>query len=503
MTPTQPATACSWLPACVNRKLLPFKLHYFLFSAGEAGVTPYIAVVGRRNGIGPATLAVIFAIMPLTAVVFKPVCGFIIDRTRNVTAVILVLQVLCTIFYGIAFFCPSAISDGATYQGHLSCPLGEFDVIGSSGSERCPSSQFRNNKSLANDFLVVPGDMKCSCDAALHHNANFWIYAVSAILGFALTATLTNVSDAAVSNALGTDIELFGRQRLFGALSYGMTSPLIGYLVDVASSETFTDYRPCFYVFASAMLLDMILILYVPRIRVAEVSVSFFKDIAQLLSSPEILLFTFFTFLAGSFMGFLNAFETWFLEDLGTTTYLIGLTKTIQCFGAEPVLLFLSAYILRKIGYFYSYSVAFVLFACKAIGYSFLQDVWGLLAMNIVGGAIFPMVYAAMAVFAKKKARPGTAASMVCILGANYDGLGSAAGSLVGGLCIDKLGGSLTFRYIGFSSVAAALLSALCYLLLRCTADHESGNHVPSLSMYTFHVTHTAFLLRRYYTGEA
>ncbi|XP_049272554.1 major facilitator superfamily domain-containing protein 6-like [Rhipicephalus sanguineus] len=204
-------------------------------------------------------------------------------------------------------------------------------------------------------------------------------------------------------------------------------------------------------------------------------------------------------------MGFLNTFETWFLEDLGTPTYLIGLTKTIQCFGAEPVLFFLSTYILRKIGYFYSYSVAFVLFACKAIGYSFLRDVWGSLAVNIVGGAIFPMVYAAMAVFAKKKARPGTAASMVCILGANYDGLGSAAGSLVGGLSINKIGGSLTFRYIGFSSVAAALLSALCYLLLRCTADDEYGNRVPSLyqPMYTFHVTDTAFVLRRCYTGEA
>ncbi|KAL1414706.1 hypothetical protein MTO96_000825 [Rhipicephalus appendiculatus] len=427
--PTQSKTTCSWLPACVNRKLLPFKLHYFLFIAGEAGVGPYIAVVGRRNGIGPATMAVIFAIMPLTAVVFKPVCGFIIDRTRNVTAVILVLQVLCTIFYGIAFFCPSAISDGATYQGHLSCPLGEFDVTGTSGSERCPSSEsgslfcvlstekrvwegvsasltldgkivlanesapctdLRKNESLANDSLVVPGDMKCSCDAALYHNPNFWIYAVSAILGFALAAALNNVGDAAVSNALGSDIEVFGRQRLFGTLSYGMTSPLIGYLVDVASSETFTDYRPCFYVFASAMLLDMILILSVARMRVAEVSVDFFKDIAQLLSSPEILLFTFFTFLVGAMMGFLGAFETWFLEDLGTPTYLIGLTKTIQCFGAEPVLFFLSTYILRRIGYFYSYSVAFLLFACKAIGYSFLRDVWGSLAVNIVGGCHFP-----------------------------------------------------------------------------------------------------------------
>ncbi|XP_065296258.1 major facilitator superfamily domain-containing protein 6-like [Dermacentor albipictus] len=512
-TPLQPAASFSWLPACVNRKLLPFKLHYFLFIAGEAGVSPYIAVVGRRNGIGPATMAVIFTVMPLAAVVFKPVCGFIIDRTRNITAVILVLQVLCTLFYGIAFFCPSAISDGLIYKGNLSCSLEVFNVTGASGSQQCsasgsdsifcvlssekhvwegvsarlttdnnivlanasePCQTLLKYNLLSNDSLAVPGEMKCSCDAALYNNTNFWVYTVSAILGFALAAALNNVGDAAVSNALGSDIEVFGRQRLFGTLSYGIASPLIGYLVDVASRESsVTDYRPGFYVFAGAMLLDMILILAVPRMRVGEVSVNFFKDIGVLLSSPEILLFTLFTFLAGSMMGLLNAFETWFLEDLGTPTYLIGLTKTVQCFGAEPVLFFLSTYILKKIGYFYSYSIAFLLFACKALGYSFLRNVWGSLAVNIVGGAIFPMVYAAMAVFAKKKARPGTAASMVCILGANYDGLGSAAGSLVGGLSIDKIGAGQTFRYFGFSSVAAAFLSSMCYFLLRCTAAHE------------------------------
>ncbi|XP_077485858.1 major facilitator superfamily domain-containing protein 6-like isoform X1 [Amblyomma americanum] len=508
----QQTTTFTWLPACVNRKLLPFKLHYFLFIAGEAGVGPYIAVVGRQNGIGPATMAVIFAVMPLTAVVFKPICGFIIDKTRNVTAVILVLQVLCTLFYGIAFFCPSAISNGAVFKGHLGCPLGKFDVTGSSGSEECASgssvslyctlssgkhaweamearlvsekkvmltnasnacNDLREDVLLANGSLGFPSEVRCSCESALYRNSNFWIYTVSAVLGFALAAALNNVGDAAVSNALGSDINAFGRQRLFGTLSYGMASPLIGYLVDISSSEGFTNYKPCFYVFAACMALDMVLILCLPRMRIADVSVNFFGDIGKLLSSPEILLFTVFTFLAGSMIGFLNSFETWFLEDLGTPTYLIGLTKTVQCFGAEPVLFFLSTYILERIGYFYSYSVAFALFACKALGYSFLRNVWGSLAVNIVGGAVFPMLYAAMAVFAKKRARPGTAASMVCILGAMYDGLGSAAGSLIGGTSIDRIGARQTFLYLGCLSVASTVLCALCYLMLRFTTVHK------------------------------
>lgn len=511
--PQPSSTSWPWIPARVNRKLLPFKLHYFLIVAGEGGVFPYLAVVGRQNGIGPATMAVLFAVMPLAAVVFKPIFGCIIDRTRNVTAVILVLQVVCTFFFGVAFFSPSAKSEGATLRGHLDCLHGQFGVKESAGLDGCAASDSlsctlaakqrvweglgvlfmtETNTMLVNNSFeacahlrasnsseTFSGEMKCSCEAEVYRNLNFWIYSVSAVLAFAFATTLTNVGDAAVSNALGSNITAFGRQRLFGTLSYGMTSPLVGYLVDRASDKSYIDYRPGFYVFTVAMFLDVILILSIPKIRTAEVSVNFFKDIKALLSSPEILLFTFFTFLVGSMMGFLNSFETWFLEDLGTPKYLIGLTKTVQCFGAEPILFFLSTHILKQIGYFYSYSAAFILFACKALGYSFLHNIWGSLAVNVVGGAVFPLAYAAMAVFAKNKAKPGTAASMICILGATYDGLGSAAGSLIGGISVDIVGGSQTFRYLGFVAVASAFLCAFSYCALNATrrqiTDYDGG----------------------------
>ncbi|XP_077541493.1 major facilitator superfamily domain-containing protein 6-A-like [Haemaphysalis longicornis] len=501
--PQQSATSCLRLPASVSRKLLPFKLHYFLFVAGEAGVMPYLAVVGRQNGIGPTTVAVIFAVMPLFAVVFKPVGGFIVDRTRNVTAVILALQVICTLLFGIAFLCPSAKSEGAIFKGHLNCSQEEFSVNESEGLEGCAASDslsctvatkqrvwegvgarfiletkklLLNNSSEVCDHLsgenssdTSPNEVRCSCKTKLFRNLNFWIYSVSAVLAFAFVTTLTNVGDAAVSNALGSDITAFGRQRLFGSLACGVMSPLVGYLVDRASDEGYADYRQGFYVFAAGMFLDMILILSVPRMRTTEVSANFFKDIAELLSNTEILLFTLFTFVVGSMMGFLNSFETWFLEDLGTPKYLIGLSKTVQCLGAEPMLFFLSTYILKRIGYFYSYSAAFALFACKALGYSFLRNVWGSLIVNIIGGAVFPMTYATMAVFAKKKSRPGTAASMVCVLGATYEGLGSAAGSLLGGIGIDTVGGRQTFRYLGFVAVASSILCALGYCVLNAT----------------------------------
>uniref|UniRef100_A0A0K8RM97 Putative transporter n=1 Tax=Ixodes ricinus TaxID=34613 RepID=A0A0K8RM97_IXORI len=80
------------LPASVNRSLLPLKLHFFLYLAAQACVYAYLAVIGRQNGISAANIAVIFGFTPLAAVLFKPVCGYIIDRTQNATGVILALQ---------------------------------------------------------------------------------------------------------------------------------------------------------------------------------------------------------------------------------------------------------------------------------------------------------------------------------------------------------------------------------------------------------------------------
>uniref|UniRef100_A0A023G4T9 Putative maltose permease ixodes scapularis maltose permease n=1 Tax=Amblyomma triste TaxID=251400 RepID=A0A023G4T9_AMBTT len=77
------------------------------------------------------------------------------------------------------------------------------------------------------------------------------------------------------------------------------------------------------------------------------------------------------------------------------------------------------------------------------------------------------LAYSAMTVFAKRAATPGTAASMMCILGSTFEGLGVAAGNLLGGMCIEKFTGRLTFRYLGYASAVCAVCCTLSYLLLR------------------------------------
>ncbi|CAN7989176.1 unnamed protein product, partial [Ixodes hexagonus] len=500
------ARCCDCLPASVNRTLLPLKVHFFLYLAGQACVYAYLAVIGRQNGISAANIAVIFGFTPLAAVLFKPVCGYIIDRTQNATAVILSLQLLLIVSHGLVFFSPTIVVQMSSSRGLLDCPNGTFVLQGRKELDSClasfptASAPLQCNLTFPTDYAIsvnvnaisgtsvtfqnasgvcqVPGavpegggganiTLSCPCDADNAAQGSFWFYTVSVVIAWTLTATLFTVTDAAVCEVLGENVNAFGRQRLWGTVSWGIASPIVGFCIDQASTAAHTDYTPGFYVFAAFMLLDMALIAYMPRLRTAELSVNFFRDITGLFCSVEVVTFTFWTFIIGALIGVIWSFGTWFLEDLGASKLLIGLTATVMSLGIELPLFFVSRNILERIGYFFSYSITFLCFAIKFIGYSYVRNAWYVLVIDIAGGAIFPLAYSAMTVFAKSVATPGTSASMLCILGATFEGLGVAAGNLLGGMSFDQIGGRLTFRYLGYASVACSVCCTATYLAIK------------------------------------
>ncbi|XP_075552678.1 major facilitator superfamily domain-containing protein 6-like isoform X1 [Dermacentor variabilis] len=494
------------LPASVNRQLLPLKAHFFLYLAGQACVYPYLAVIGRQVGINAAMIAVIFSLTPLAAVIIKPLCGFVIDRTQNATAVIAFLQAILVVSHGVVFFSPSfkahadslftgyincnssqlmvsnassasSVLSGARESAPLSCNLtvieddysvkvnvtsASYTLVSLSGlSDMCANASV--NESGASEIYAA---LRCPSDAT-HYDGKFWIYTISVVVAWASSATLYTVTDAAVCELLGDNVSAFGRQRLWGTISWGVVSPLIGFLIDEASDSSHTDYKPGFYLFAAFMALDVLLICCMPRLRTADLSVNFLRDIATLFCNAEIVLFTVWTFVVGALMGVVWSFSTWYLEDLHASKLMIGLTNTVMSLCVEVPLFFISKTILERIGYYFSYSAALLAFSIKFIGYSYLVNPWYGLIVDIAGGTIFPLAYSAMTVFAKRAAVPGTAASMMCILGSTFEGLGIAAGNLLGGMSIDKIGARLTFRYLGYSSAGCAILCTLTYLFLR------------------------------------
>ena len=80
-------------------------------------------------------------------------------------------------------------------------------------------------------------------------------------------------------------------------------------------------------------------------------------------------------------------------------------------------------------GHFGCMTAALSCLGIKLIGYSLLVEPWYAVPVEIVSAAGYPMFHVSMTAFASSAsaAAPGTSATMQCLFGSTYEGLGECA----------------------------------------------------------------------------
>lgn len=500
----------------INRNLLPIKAHYFLYVAAQASVLPYLAAVGRRNGIPESNIAYIFALIPIAAIFVKVLCGYVADRTQNVTSTLLILDLCLLVSNGTVFFSKSVETSPRAPQVHLECPAQNQTFVNPfhnctnlapkvCGVDSCALNASRELEILVyGDVSAVPTDDLCSlftensttgpvvstevcrfscmCYDLERNTVNFAIYIIFVAISFVTGASAFVMSDVATCEILGDKANTFGKQRMWGTISWGIVSPIVGIAIDAANVATNNQagYTPGFYVFSVLIVMDMVLLHRMPRLRMGEQSPSFFTDVRTVLGGCEVMVFTVWTCFTGVFFGVHSSYNAWFLEDIGAPKLVIGLCFTVMTLLAELPLLFVADRILGRIGYFWSYCLSFAASAVKLVAYSFLGNPWYALLIDVIGGAAFPLAFASMTVFARENARQGTAASVLCALNACFEGVGVVVGNLVGGVSFEKVGGRLTYQYLGIASAACVVGCGLSGVIMRKRYPRDSLWNAPT-----------------------
>lgn len=257
-----------------------------------ASVMPYQAAVGRRSGIPEATIAYILGFIPLLAILAKPLCGFIVDKTHNVKLVLIGLNALAFVSNGVVFLNHGTPFEGPNVKGRLTCPEGFLRL--ETASFNCMASLLECNVScrqdksiaasirtepqlnLANAYSVCKAlwnettsrdedicEMNCLCYKGSEVPPNLGLYAAFLSLA-AVAMTALVISDAAICEILGENSHTFGQQRLWGTIGFGVCSPVVGVFIDELNKATDgrSGYSPCFYVFAALMMTDIILLFF-------------------------------------------------------------------------------------------------------------------------------------------------------------------------------------------------------------------------------------------------
>ncbi|CAL1300367.1 unnamed protein product [Larinioides sclopetarius] len=293
----------------------------------------------------------------------------------------------------------------------------------------------------------------------------FWLYAILTTIGIACTNGLFTLSDTACCESVEKTGAQFGRQRLYGAIGWGLMSPVGGLLIDYTN-----DFTASWILMVIMSIVSLLNILRLDLIK-PKFSKNLLQDIGAVLRSKEFLAFKLCVFLNGIGTGVMWFYLVWYLTTIGGSRFLCGMVQFVQCFVGEIPFMFFSGWVIKKIGHFNVLTLALLSYCIRFLWYSHLSNPWLVLPAEGLHGFTYGIFYTSVASYAKLSAKPGTEATTQAVLFTAHEGLGAGIGCIVAGFGFDNLGGHSTFFFLSVFSGCGTILSIILHLCIRRRKD--------------------------------
>ncbi|GFQ65620.1 major facilitator superfamily domain-containing protein 6 [Trichonephila clavata] len=289
----------------------------------------------------------------------------------------------------------------------------------------------------------------------------FWLFAFLTTFGMMSANAMFTLSDTACCESVqkfGTD---FGRQRLWGAIGWGLMSPVGGLINDYTD-----DYAASWTLMA---IMSVVALFNIRRLDLVkpQFSQNILKDVGLVLSSGEFLAFKTGVLMNGIGTGVTWFYLIWFLTTIGGSRFLCGMVQFVQCFVGEIPFMFYSGWMLKKIGHFNVLTLALMSYCIRFFWYSQLYNPWLVLPTECLHGFTYGLFYVAVASYAKLSAKPGTEATTQAVLFTSHEGLGAGLGCVLAGIGFDTFGGHKTFLFASIFAGSGMVLSIVLHLCVR------------------------------------
>lgn len=298
-------------------------------------------------------------------------------------------------------------------------------------------------------ILAMMGAIGFAILLAIPHS--FYILLVMLMLFAFFSAPVMPLVDNATLAALGDHKDHYGRIRLWGAMGWGVAAPVIGYLTESAG------LRWAFGGYVLLMGLGVLVALQL-SIRSPHINVLVSQDIRVVLQDPRWRIFLIVAFVGGILLSAIGSFLFIYLQDIGAHKTLLGFTLTVATLSELPVLYFSSVF-LKRWGMLNLMIVALFFFAIRASAYSFISMPWMALPIQLLHGLTFSLMWVAGISYADRIAPQGMSATAQGLFSGVTLGVGSAAGSLLGGFLFDAVGAIWMFRVM--AGIAALTIGIL------------------------------------------
>ena len=267
------------------------------------------------------------------------------------------------------------------------------------------------------------------------------------------SAPIMPLVDNSVLLLLGERREAYGRQRLWGSVGWGVAGMLLGAVLDRLGLQ---------WAFYGALLFLSGCWLAARRLAVQPVQIGqpFWHGMRFFVTSWPWLVFLITLFINGLAAGVSNNFLFLYLDQLGASRSLMGLSLLIATLSELPIFFF-GERLLTRLGARGLILVALVATVVRMVAYALMPSAVYVLPINLLHGFTFSAMWVAGVSYANRAAPPGMGATAQSLLSGISMGLAGAIGALLGGYLYETIGPAATFGGAGGAVLVGLIFFAL------------------------------------------
>jgi PPP family 3-phenylpropionic acid transporter len=290
---------------------------------------------------------------------------------------------------------------------------------------------------------------------------SFFLF-IPVVAAYALfIAPVMPLVDNTVMEMLGKLSAKYGRQRLWGAVGWGIMAPLAGWLIE-ANSLHWT-----FYIYLVLMTAGLFIIGFLP-VKKAGRSPKLRQGLSLLLLNRQWVFFLLVVLIGGTVLSMISGFLFLFLKDMHASSTLMGLSLTVATISELPVLYF-SDRLLRRWNARGLLTLALLVTVARSLAYSSIRAPGWVLLIQLLHGATFSAMWVTGVATANEIAPEGLGATAQGLFSGVFFGLAGVIGGLIGGVLYENLGAVMMFRWAGILGLGLAL-PLLLYQFTRARA---------------------------------
>ncbi|KAF4037135.1 MFS_1 like family [Phytophthora infestans] len=289
--------------------------------------------------------------------------------------------------------------------------------------------------------------------------------------------------DHAVLDLLAREGGEYGRQRLFGAVGWGIGTYLTG--IAVALGGIFWSFNLCLIVgFSTLLVLHRI-----PSVKyeeytalettdegeqdVSDAAPSFLKTARLISKHLDVLVLLGVVFIMGNMHGVFSSFLQLNLYNLaGNDPHIIGVAIMCETSSELPAFFFADK-IVKKIGTVNVLLVAIVGYILRISYYALMTNAWGAIPFEFLHGITFGLTWAACTQYVFSAAPRGCKGTVMGVLSAVQNGLARASGTLIGGYFYENYGARAMWTVTGFG-IPLSLVSVAAFACLKDDEDIDA-----------------------------